>query len=127
MKKYKSTAPCGFCRFFGRISEGVENDICWDCEVRKIREHLEILTDKALWEHHHKFLPDDDEYVRNCAHCKHAQPEETLYHTAQHHVPVYCGFDIEGLKNGDELPLHPALSSCDRWQRAIDRSGGGTG
>ena len=50
MKKYKSTAPCGFCRFFGRISEGVENDICWDCEVRKIREHLELLTDKALWE-----------------------------------------------------------------------------
>ena len=122
MKKYKSTAPCGFCRFFGRVSDSVTVDVCWDCEVRRIREHLETLTDKVLWEHNHKYLPDNDGDLRNCAHCKHALPEETLYHTAQHLVPVYCGLDFDKLNDGDEFPLHPALSDCEHWERAIDRS-----
>ena len=127
MKKYKSTAPCGFCRFFGRVSDSSVTDVCWDCEVRRIREHLEILTDKALWEHDHKYLPDNDGEVRICVHCKHATPHETLYHAKQHLDTVCCEFDFEGLNDGDEVPTRRAYSSCDRWERAVDRSGGDKG
>ena len=122
MKKYKSTAPCGFCKFFGRVCDNCTEDVCWDCELRRIREHLEILTDKATWDHHHKYLPDSDEYVHNCAHCKHALPEETLFHSAQHRVPVCCELDIGKPNDSNYLPTHSASSNCEHWERAVDRS-----
>jgi len=120
--KYKAFAPCGFCRFFGRKSDSYDTDVCRDCEIRKIRENLDNLSDAVLWEHDHKYRGDNEEGVRNCAHCKHASPFNTLYHAAQYADLLCCELDGENLGDDDYYPKRSALSVCEHWERAVDRS-----
>jgi len=69
MTDYKSYAPCGFCKHYGSVFAAYKEDVCRDCEVRRIRSALETLENAALWEHDHKYRADSDAVVRNCAHC----------------------------------------------------------
>ena len=121
-KPYKRTAPCRFCRFYGRISSSYEADVCRDCEVRLVRERLDDLRGKAVREHDHRYLHDYDEEVRNCAHCEYALPFETIYHAAQYHDDICCALDADHLDKNGCYPERSAFSVCDRWSRAVDIS-----
>lgn len=116
---YNNTAPCGFCRFYGQVSTTLGQDVCHTCEIHAVREALEILADKALWEHDHRYCGDMDEAVHKCAHCKHAiMDSDTCYHAAQYADDVYCWLDMDTIDEGEELPKRSAFSSCDKWERS---------
>jgi len=122
MTDYKSYAPCGFCKHYGSVFTAYKEDVCRDCEVRRIRSALETLENAALWEHDHKYRADSDSVVRNCAHCKHALAINDRYHSAQYGDDISCRFDKNRLGEHGTYPVRPALSECDRWERAADLS-----
>ena len=122
MSKYESYAPCGFCDYFGKVFTAYRDDICRGCEVRRIRSALETIQHAFLWEHDHKYRLDNEEDVRNCAHCKHALAMNNRYHSAQYADNISCCLDCGNLDENDCYPLRSALSSCERWERAVDLS-----
>ena len=115
---YQSKAYCGFCKFFGKTFTDYHDDVCMNCEIRRIREGLDELENAAAWDHNHRYSLDSDEEVHNCAHCKHVIAFDTRYHTAAHFDEVSCNLDAERLDANECYPKHSILLICDKWERA---------
>ena len=106
---------CGFC-------DVRDEKHCTLCEVKDMRELLQALVDKDTWEHNIKYRADDEEEVRNCAHCKHVLIDyDTRYHAAANYgTIVWCTLDCPD--NMDEQGCYPSRNSqdsCPKWERAV--------
>jgi len=113
--KYKSYAGCGFCKHFGKTFDNSNDDVCFDCEIRIIREYLEELKGKIVFDHDHQFRKDDEDHVRNCAHCEFGRTYETRYEVDESNGDVWC--ELKG-----DTKIGPATNKasdcCEKWQRA---------
>jgi hypothetical protein len=115
LEKYISYAGCGFCKHFGKRFNNLDEDVCFDCEVRIIREYLEDLKSKITFDHDHQYRKDDEDHVRNCAHCEFGRTYETRYEVDTSNGDVWCK-----LKGNTEIgpATNKGSECCENWQRA---------
>ena len=118
MKEYEGHASCGFCRHYGSVFTSCEDDVCYLCEVRQIRELLEEIADNVRFEHDLRYRRDDEEFVRNCEHCEHADIYEPRYKAAECISGVWCA--LESVEEG--VTLHGLQDCCDKWQRIAHKT-----
>jgi hypothetical protein len=105
---------CGFCRYFG---QEVGETICCDCNVFIIRDILEDFMAKIVFDHDHKYRPDDIDHVRNCAHCEHGSTYETRYMAAEQNGEVWC--ELKG-DTSEGFATNKGSDVCEHWVRAVD-------
>jgi hypothetical protein len=117
MSVNKKYAPCGFCRLFGQ--DITKNDTCSECELHLIRLYLEDFGDQSIFEHDHKYRHDDEDHVRNCAHCEHGLTYDTRYYVDRKDDNVWCALKTP---EGVGLATNKGSDTCEHWQRAVDRA-----
>ena len=105
-RKYRKVASCGFCQHYGRVFTNYRDDICFNCPVNVIKDSLKALEYAMLWEQNHKYCSDNDEDVRNCAHCKYVVVEER-HIASQTAEQVSCTLDCETVGNDGNFPMRP--------------------
>ena len=114
MIEYKSYARCGFCQHFGKRFDSYDDNVCSECEVRLIRQCLEDILNKMRFDHDHDYRKDDEDHVRNCAHCEFGLTYETRYEVDASDGDVWCALrgDVE-----HSLATNKGSDVCDNWQR----------
>jgi hypothetical protein len=117
MGDYMRRAPCGFCPLFGR--DITENDVCADCELQIVRLYLEDLLDIHTFDHDHKYRHDDEDHVRNCAHCEHGLTYDTRYYVNAKDDEVWCELKTPC---GEGRSTNKGSDTCEHWVRAVDRA-----
>ena len=118
MKAYKSYAECGFCKHSGQVFTSSEKDVCAECEVRLIRLYLEDIMAKIDFEHDHKYRKDEEDHVRNCAHCEYGRTYETRYKVDAENGDVWC--ELKG-DTSCGTATNKGSDCCEKWQRAKDQ------
>ena len=119
MKEYKSYARCGFCKHYGATFTDFDEDVCAECEVRLIRQYLEDILDKFKFDHNHKYRKDDEDHVRNCAHCEYGRTYETRYEVdAAFNGEVWCELNCDP-NTGPST--NKGSDCCEKWRRAKDQ------
>jgi hypothetical protein len=121
--KCAEVAPCGFCPIYGQKFKDYASNICFDCEIRRIRECLEEITHRNKFEHDHKYRKDEEEQVNNCAHCEHGFIYYARYPSEMWEADngIWCDLD-EQAPEDPTVPPHKPSDRCDKWQRATDKT-----
>ena len=119
-KDYKEHATCGFCQHHGRVFTGFKENACSSCEIRQIRKLLEEVAAYVWFENEHKYRRDDEEFVRNCEHCEHADIFESRYQADGCLSGVWCKLE-EPIEGPHEAP-HSLSDCCEKWRRATDKT-----
>ena len=119
MIEHKSYARCGFCKYYGQVFTDFDNDVCAECELRLIRQCLEDILNKMKFDHDHKYRKDDEDHVRNCAHCEYGRTYDTRYEVDASDDDVWC--ELKG-NTGVGLATNKGSDCCDKWQRAKEYS-----
>jgi len=120
LKEYEEFATCGFCKYHNQVFHSQIEDVCSECEIKKISKMLEELCFKKDYDHDHKYCPDDDEDVARCVHCEHAIFfMVNRYDAAQYSNECWCALDDE--ETNQKGATHKSTDHCEKWQRAVDR------
>jgi len=112
----KEKHNCGFCE----EAKTYTNPDCENCAVDKIYKLLEAIDLKNSFDHDHQYRNDNDEDVKNCAHCEHGDFFEERYIALDWNTECYCVLKEESEYTDENRIL--AGNTCEHWQRAKTRN-----